>query len=195
MCTFCAQKASAHESAKYWNNRSFIEPFLANTKNASTFAYIQCQYSFCFWNIQRIIERQDLCSYLAKCTICFYFMTTYIFVSNLDSHPFEKFFGLSVVFIRLFISTESSGQLMASGKSSSEGGLACKICGDVASGNHYGVLSCEGCKGFFKRTVQLKLTYQCKNIGNASNSNPVGRYQGCKNIFWKKNTFMNMKIL
>lgn len=30
----------------------------------------------------------------------------------------------------------------------------CTVCGDVASGYHYNALSCEGCKGFFRRTVQ-----------------------------------------
>ncbi|KAI1698579.1 zinc finger, c4 type (two domains) domain-containing protein [Ditylenchus destructor] len=39
----------------------------------------------------------------------------------------------------------------------------CLICGDKASGNHYGVLSCEGCKGFFRRSVQLNLQYKCGN--------------------------------
>lgn len=38
----------------------------------------------------------------------------------------------------------------------------CKVCGDVSSGKHYGVHSCEGCKGFFKRVVNLKLNYQCR---------------------------------
>jgi hypothetical protein len=37
----------------------------------------------------------------------------------------------------------------------------CPICGDRVSGYHYGLLTCESCKGFFKRTVQNKKQYQC----------------------------------
>ena len=37
----------------------------------------------------------------------------------------------------------------------------CPICGDRISGFHYGIFSCESCKGFFKRTVQNKKNYVC----------------------------------
>ncbi|KAK0426336.1 hypothetical protein QR680_009653 [Steinernema hermaphroditum] len=38
--------------------------------------------------------------------------------------------------------------------------LLCQICSDKASGFHYGVFACEGCKGFFRRSIQQKLLYR-----------------------------------
>ncbi|XP_059840889.1 retinoic acid receptor RXR-alpha-B-like isoform X1 [Hypanus sabinus] len=61
----------------------------------------------------------------------------------------------------------------------------CAICGDRSSGKHYGVYSCEGCKGFFKRTVRKDLTYTCRDTKDCiidkrqRNRCQYCRYQKC----------------
>ncbi|CAL8259121.1 unnamed protein product [Boreogadus saida] len=37
----------------------------------------------------------------------------------------------------------------------------CFVCQDTSSGYHYGVSACEGCKGFFRRSVQKNMAYKC----------------------------------
>lgn len=57
----------------------------------------------------------------------------------------------------------SSTQAASTGGSSIRDELRrlCLVCGDVASGFHYGVASCEACKAFFKRTIQGNIEYTC----------------------------------
>jgi len=68
----------------------------------------------------------------------------------------------------------------------------CAICGDKASGKHYGVHSCEGCKGFFKRTVRKDLTYTCRDSRDCvidkrqRNRCQYCRYQKCLNAGMKR---------
>ena len=41
--------------------------------------------------------------------------------------------------------------------------VPCKVCGASSTGYHFGVLSCEGCKGFYRRSVKFSLvkSYSC----------------------------------
>ncbi|XP_050190512.1 retinoic acid receptor gamma isoform X1 [Myiozetetes cayanensis] len=42
----------------------------------------------------------------------------------------------------------------------------CFVCSDKSSGYHYGVSSCEGCKGFFRRSIQKNMVYTCPRERN-----------------------------
>ncbi|KAM6222299.1 retinoic acid receptor beta isoform 4-T4 [Rhynchocyon petersi] len=42
----------------------------------------------------------------------------------------------------------------------------CFVCQDKSSGYHYGVSACEGCKGFFRRSIQKNMIYTCHRDKN-----------------------------
>ncbi|KAF1746268.1 hypothetical protein GCK72_022721 [Caenorhabditis remanei] len=66
----------------------------------------------------------------------------------------------------------------------------CLICGDKSTGFHYGVLSCEGCKGFFRRSHDKE--YQCiyKTSCMITMENRIGckacRLKKCREVGMKK---------
>jgi len=67
----------------------------------------------------------------------------------------------------------------------------CPVCGDKVSGYHYGLLTCESCKGFFKRTVQNKKVYTCVADRNCHIDKsqrkrcPYCRFQKCLEVGMK----------
>ncbi|KAM4552996.1 photoreceptor-specific nuclear receptor-like isoform 2-T2 [Fundulus diaphanus] len=52
---------------------------------------------------------------------------------------------------------EDKGPLKALGEA-----MLCKVCSDSSSGKHYGIYACNGCSGFFKRSVRRRLIYRCQ---------------------------------
>ena len=59
----------------------------------------------------------------------------------------------------------------------------CVVCGDKSSGNHFGVISCEACKSFFRRSVRANRQYVCRAMDK--NACPVtvktrNRCQHCR---------------
>ncbi|XP_033500792.2 nuclear receptor subfamily 5, group A, member 5 isoform X1 [Epinephelus lanceolatus] len=69
---------------------------------------------------------------------------------------------------------------------------SCPICGDKVSGYHYGLLTCESCKGFFKRSVQNNKHYTCAeqqscpmNLSQRKRC-PFCRFQKCLAVGMKR---------
>ncbi|XP_023605723.1 nuclear receptor subfamily 2 group C member 1 isoform X6 [Myotis lucifugus] len=57
----------------------------------------------------------------------------------------------------------------------------CVVCGDKASGRHYGAVTCEGCKGFFKRSIRKNLVYSCRGSKDCIiNKHHRNRCQYCR---------------
>ena len=50
-------------------------------------------------------------------------------------------------------------------------GIRCHVCLEAASGLHFGAITCEGCKGFFRRSVNEKKIPRCENEGKCDISN------------------------
>ena len=74
----------------------------------------------------------------------------------------------------------------------------CLVCNDVSSGKHYGAVTCEGCKGFFRRIIcyRHENTYQCINP-DVQNQCPITndntRRKCCKSCRFRKCLAIGMR--
>eukprot|EP00057_Strongylocentrotus_purpuratus_P004550 XP_003728922.1 PREDICTED: nuclear receptor subfamily 2 group E member 1 isoform X1 [Strongylocentrotus purpuratus] len=68
--------------------------------------------------------------------------------------------------------------------------IPCQVCGDRSSGRHYGVYSCDGCRGFFKRSVRRNLAYVCRDGGRCIVNVP--RRNQCQACRYRKCLAVNM---
>ncbi|CAF0991456.1 unnamed protein product [Brachionus calyciflorus] len=59
----------------------------------------------------------------------------------------------------------------------------CKICNDKATGIHFGICSCEGCKGFFRRSISRNKNYKCRKNTEDCEIYPKQRKK-CKLCRW-----------
>uniref|UniRef100_UPI0000D8BDE6 nuclear receptor subfamily 5, group A, member 5 isoform 1 n=1 Tax=Danio rerio TaxID=7955 RepID=UPI0000D8BDE6 len=86
----------------------------------------------------------------------------------------------------------TSQELKPDPESSATQEEGCPVCGDRVSGYHYGLLTCESCKGFFKRSVQNNKRYTCAEAQNCPmdlaqrKRCPYCRFQKCVAVGMKK---------
>ncbi|KAH9519242.1 hypothetical protein Btru_075036 [Bulinus truncatus] len=61
----------------------------------------------------------------------------------------------------------------------------CRVCGDDGAGFHYGVNTCEACKGFFHRSLKVFSMYRCSGNGSCD-LKKIKRQRSCQYCRYQK---------
>ncbi|XP_019488659.1 PREDICTED: nuclear receptor subfamily 1 group I member 3 isoform X1 [Hipposideros armiger] len=78
---------------------------------------------------------------------------------------------------------------------------SCVVCGDRATGYHFHALTCEGCKGFFRRTVHKSTGLSCPFAGSCKVNKaqrrhcPACRLRKCLDVGMKKEMILSAEAL
>ncbi|KFQ96860.1 Nuclear receptor subfamily 1 group I member 2, partial [Nipponia nippon] len=77
----------------------------------------------------------------------------------------------------------------------------CAVCGDRATGYHFHVMTCEGCKGFFRRSINKGIQFTCPFARNCPITKAkrrqcqACRLQKCLDVGMRKDMIMSEEVL
>lgn len=80
-------------------------------------------------------------------------------------HPYGNISGCNFSYSNYPQTVETTASPLGLSPQAAGAGVSqtlCRVCGDTASGNHFGVLSCEACKSFFRRSIRANARYACR---------------------------------
>jgi vitamin D3 receptor len=99
-------------------------------------------------------------------------------------------------FVELLENKPKKGQRRSRRKSSTENKI-CLVCSDKATGYHFNAMTCEGCKGFFRRSVKNSRRFacayrnECQITPNNRRKCQACRYNKCLKIGMKSDCVLN----
>ncbi|GCB67731.1 hypothetical protein scyTo_0013739, partial [Scyliorhinus torazame] len=97
------------------------------------------------------------------------------------SNPFSHFIGVSRIVEMEQMTVSSSACQPDDDEFDRNCPRICGVCGDKATGFHFNAMTCEGCKGFFRRSMKKKATFTCPFNGNCSITKDNRRHcQACR---------------